>query len=140
VKDSLAKVMALVLLAVATAAVVASDFERLLARDVTAYLSDDGSVLHRVSLLQRLPTQTGVGDPKYYVWILASDADGSDISGAARVADDGDRFHVLQYFPCEELREGSQRAAKIFPDESLPVIAERVAETCPMSRSGIGSR
>lgn len=134
-KDSLAKVMALVLLAAATAAVVASDFEPLLARDVAAWLSEDGSVLHRVSLLQDLPTQAGVGDPKYYVWIEGAEADGSDFFGAARVADDGERFHVLQYFPCVELRQSSDRAVKVFPYASLVAIAERVDDACPVSRS-----
>lgn len=113
-------------------------FDRLLERDITAYLTTDDSpaVVESVTLLRDEPSQAGVAHPKYYVWVEARAADGSSLSGAARIAAvDRVGFDVIQYRTCSDLLERPRAAASIFPAAVLDRLFEQVARTCSPDRA-----
>jgi|CXWL01.1.fsa_nt_gi hypothetical protein len=115
------------------------NFDRFLRRDITTYLTTDDSavVVDSVSLLSDTPTQAGVANPKYYVWVQARSTDGEDLSGAARVAAVGRaRFDVIQYRTCSDLLDHPETAARVFPTALLDTLFQHAAKDCRSGSTG----
>lgn len=95
------------------------DFDRMLQRDITAYVTDraDGKINVTVELLRIGATQSGVALPKFYVWIEKRSANGVLMEqAAARIAAiERKRFEVIQYYKREQMVAEPELIKKVFP-------------------------
>jgi hypothetical protein len=107
----------------------AGDFDRFLKRDLQAYFlhstGQPGDVEY--SLLRDVPTQVGVADPKFYVWVRVSADAGATTEGAARVAAvERDHFEVLRFLTDAEMRADPALVRRIFPGPVYDRITEKL--------------
>ena len=93
-------------------------FLPILRRDLTAYFDSIGFNTDSIdfSPLRGGVTQTGIGFPKFYVWIRLLAADSTVQEGAATVAAvQRQRFFVADYVPEALIRNGLVSLDTIFP-------------------------
>lgn len=107
----------------------AADFDRILKRDITAYMTDGGDrdVSVSVELLRDRATQSGVALPKFYIWIEKRDAAGLLLeSAAARIAAiEKKRFDVVQYYDRKRILTEPELMQKVFPDDVYEKILKK---------------
>lgn len=97
----------------------AAEFEKLLQRDLLAYFQRIGrneasGVTYE--LLRNEPTQSGVADPKYYLWVRIFA--GSEVidEGAVRVAAlERTHFEILNFLPQANIKAQPSQVGVIFP-------------------------
>lgn len=103
---------------------VPSQFDKMLQRDLVKYFQDVNSEVKTVQyeLLRPMPTQVGVGLPKYYLWVKLYGGNGQKNlldEGAVKVAAvEQTHFTVLNYFAIADLQKSPERINQVFP---LPV-------------------
>ena len=106
------------------------DFDRILNRDITAYVTDenDRDVSVSCELLRNGGTQVGVALPKYYVWIEKRSADGTLMEeAAARIAAvEKTHFDVVQYYDRDRILKEPDLIKKVFPAEVATKIFTKV--------------
>jgi hypothetical protein len=99
----------------------AKDFDRILQRDITLYVTDrrDENISVSVELLRDVPSQSGVALPKFYIWIVKRDAKGQIMEeAAARIAAiNKDHFDVVQYYDRKRLESEPDLVSKVFPED-----------------------
>ena len=97
------------------------DFDRILNRDITKYVTDkaDKDITVKVELLRDGPSQSGVALPKYYIWIEKRNSKGVLMEeAAARIAAiNRDHFDVVQYYDRKRLETETDLVSKVFPDD-----------------------
>ncbi len=97
------------------------DFNTILQRDFLKYVTDTGDkdITVKVELLRDLPTQSGVGLPKFYCWIEKRNAKGRIIEeAAARIAAvNKDHFDIIQYYDRKRIQAEPDLMVKIFPKD-----------------------
>jgi hypothetical protein len=85
------------------------DFEKFLRRDLADYFStarNKKGVPVEYELLRRGPTQSGVGYPKFYLWVRIAGGKNSQDRGAVRVAAIGKkRFEITDFVSEEAIRK-----------------------------------
>lgn len=101
------------------------DFRPFMIRDLTAYLKathgDKWTVDYE--LLRDGPTQSGVANPKFYLWLRATNAEKTVIEGAVRVAAvDKKRFEVTDFVPRSEIVSDPDTLPLIFPQALIEKI------------------
>ena len=97
---------------------VPSQSDTVLQRDLTSYFQDSNKEVIKVEyeLLRKVPTQVGVGTPKYYMWVKLYGQKGLLEEGAATVAAVEKReFTVLNYLTIADLKKSSERTNQVFP-------------------------
>ncbi|MBD2188254.1 hypothetical protein [Pseudanabaena mucicola] len=103
---------------------VPSQFAKVLQRDLDKYFQDLNSDVKTVQyeLLRPVPTQVGVGVPKYYLWVKLYGHHGQKNlldEGAVKVAAvEQTHFTVLNYFAIADLQKYPETINQTFP---LPV-------------------
>ncbi len=105
-----------------------NDFRPFLIRDLTAYLKlEHGKTLELdYELLRDGPTQAGVGYPKYYLWLRATNAERRVIEGAVRVAAmDKVRFDVTAFVPQSEISSRPAALSGVFPKALIAKIRRK---------------
>ena len=98
----------------------AADFRPFLIRDLTQYLKDPQGIVSNLvveyELLRDEPSQAGVGYPKFYLWLTATNSEKVVIEGAARVAAvDKKQFDILSFTPRSEIVAHPETIKRIFP-------------------------
>ena len=109
----------------------ASDFDRFLRHDVSAYLVRSGSKPSAlaIDLLRDGATQSGVSYPKYYLWIHATTSQGVVVEGAMRVAAvERTHFDILEFVTKAAIRDGTAELAGTFPAQLIPSIEARARQ------------
>ena len=104
------------------------DFERFLERDIIAYFISRGvkQPSIKIDLLRPNATQSGLSNPKYYLWVLVSSSGVQKSSGALRVeAIEKARFNVTDFIPREEVSSEPDRLSAVFPAALIREIMER---------------
>jgi hypothetical protein len=106
------------------------DFQRILQRDITEYVTDEGDkdISVTVEMLRDRPTQFGVALPKFYVWIVKRDGNGAVLEeAAARIAAvEKTHFDVVQYYSRERILKEPDLMQKVFPDDVYKKILDRI--------------
>jgi hypothetical protein len=106
------------------------DFDAILKRDITAYMTDKGDkeITVTVELLRDVPTQAGVALPKFYIWIEKRDAKGAVMEeAAARIAAiNRDHFDVVQYYNKSRILKEPDLVSKVFPADVYEKILVKV--------------
>jgi len=106
------------------------DFQRILKNDITKYVTDDGdkNVTVTIELLRDMPAQSGVALPKFYIWIVKRDANGTVMEeAAARIAAvEKTHFDVIQYYKRERILKEPDLMQKVFPDDVYEKIQRKV--------------
>ena len=106
------------------------DFDAILKREITAYVTDrdDKGISVTVELLRNAPTQSGVALPKFYVWIVKRDAKGAVMEeAAARIAAvEKKRFDVIQYYTKKRIVAEPDLVKKVFPEDVYEKILAKV--------------
>lgn len=89
-------------------------------------------------LLRRVPTVSGVSDPKYYAWIEVSE-DGKIVSnGAARIAEyDSCNFGVTDFVSQKDIASGKAKIEDIFPAGLCADIRKRASAPSENRPSGL---
>ena len=109
----------------------ASDFQKLLRRDVSAYLIRSGAKPSTlaIELLRDGPTQSGVSYPKFYLWVRAITSQGTVVEGAMRVAAvERTHFDVLQFATMAAIRNATAELPATFPAQLIPLIEARARQ------------
>jgi len=103
-------------------------FERLLVRDLKAYFGrSTGKPISAVKYitLRNAPTQSGVGYPKYYLWLKVFCGSELCAEGAVRVACiERERFEVTEFLSRDALIAAPEVAGQVFPAALLARIYE----------------
>ena len=103
----------------------AKDFDRILKRDVTAFLATKkykGDAL-KVELLRDGPTQTGIAYPKYYAWIRLTNKKSLVVEGAVRLAAiEKIEFEVTDFFTASQVKADKGQLADVFPAALIDAI------------------
>jgi len=106
------------------------DFDRILNRDITKYVTDkaDKDITVKVELLRDGPSQSGVALPKYYIWIEKRNAKGVLMEeAAARIAAvNRDHFDVIQYYDRKRLETETDLVSKVFPQDVYAKIVTKL--------------
>ena len=106
------------------------DFDRILNRDITKYVTDkaDKDITVKVELLRDGPSQSGVALPKYYIWIEKRNAKGVLMEeAAARIAAiNRDHFDVIQYYDRKRLETETDLVSKVFPQDVYAKIVAKL--------------
>ena len=95
-----------------------ADFGPFMERDLGAYFGNLASKPVRVTyeLLRDGPTQTGVGYPKFYLWVTVNEGSRTAQSGAVRVAAiEKKRFEVTHFLSVAEIRTNPEAVYTVFP-------------------------
>ncbi len=95
-----------------------ADFDRFMKRDLTVYFSGElrKPVTVAWELIREAPTQTGVGDPKFYAWVRVFSRGKPVLEGAVRLAAiDRKQFEVLRFMSLSKIREDPDKVLKVFP-------------------------
>jgi hypothetical protein len=103
----------------------ANDFRPFLIRDLTAYLkrTHGDKLTVDYELLRDGPTQSGVGYPKFYLWLRATNAEKTAIEGAVRVAAvDKKRFDVTAFIPRPDIVSHPAALDVVFPQALIAKI------------------
>jgi hypothetical protein len=106
----------------------ASQFSRLLERDLNAYFKTRGvrNPNSRFELLRQGPTQSGIAYPKFYLWVWVSSGKNNAAAGAVRVAAVGrERFEITDFLSEEEIREAPNQVGSVFPAPLVRAIHKR---------------
>jgi hypothetical protein len=104
------------------------DFDTFMVRDLRFFLGARAEEEVTFELLREGPTQSGVSNPKFYLWVRALSADGNLTSGAARVAAiDRLRFEVTNFVSREDIVSGAADPALIFPAALVDRIQRRAS-------------
>ncbi|MGE4537150.1 MAG: hypothetical protein AB7D37_08725 [Desulfovibrio sp.] len=107
----------------------AAHFEDFLARDTQAYFSkrQGRPVTVRYEYLRQGPTQSGIGFPRYYIWVQIF-ADGREINaGAVKVAGVGkDRFEITDFLSRGMILDVPGRLDAVFPKAVCETIKSRL--------------
>ena len=100
------------------------DFDTFLKRDLKVYFNFSGSkAAIKYQLLRDGPTQSGVGYPKYYLWVQVTDGEKIVQEGAARVsAIEKTRFEISHFLSKSDIKKQPDSAAQIFPATLLSKI------------------
>ncbi|MEG3977833.1 hypothetical protein QT970_24925 [Microcoleus sp. herbarium8] len=97
-----------------------SDFEKNLKRDLTAYFTElEGEgITVSYEYLREGPTQVGVANPKYYLWVSVYRHQQLIDVGAVRIAaiQESSYFLVLHYFSKSQIRENPEQIDLVFPN------------------------
>lgn len=96
-------------------------FDEVLQRDLTSYFQGLNAEIIKVEyeLLRKVPTQVGVGVPKYYMWVQLYGQKGLLNEGAVKVAAvEKTQFTILNHLTIADLKKSPERINQIFP---LPV-------------------
>lgn len=97
-----------------------SDFDKNLKRDLTAYFTElEGEgITVSYEYLREGPTQVGVANPKYYLWVSVYRHQQLIDVGAVRVAaiQENSYFLVLHYFSKSQIRENPEQIDLVFPN------------------------
>ena len=105
------------------------DFDRVLKRDLTAYVTDknDKDISVTYELLRDRPSQSGVALPKFYIWIEKHAADGTVMEqAAARIAAvKKEHFDIIQYYNTDQIRQDPSKL-DVFPDDVKVKIRQKV--------------
>ena len=106
------------------------DFDRILNRDITKYVTDkaDKDITVKVELLRDGAAQSGVALPKYYIWIEKRNAKGVLMEeAAARIAAiNRDHFDVIQYYDRKRLETETDLVSKVFPQDVYAKIVAKL--------------
>ena len=106
------------------------DFEAILKRDLTKYVTDprDKGITVNIELLRDPQTQVGVAFPKFYCWIEKRDAKGLIIEeAAARIAAINKmHFDVIQYFDRKRLVAEPDLIVGVFPEDVCEKIRKKL--------------
>ena len=106
------------------------DFDRILNRDITKYVTDkaDKDITVKIELLRDVPSQSGVALPKYYIWIEKRNAKGVLMEeAAARIAAvNRDHFDVVQYYDRKRLETETDLVSKVFPQDVYTKIVAKL--------------
>jgi len=106
------------------------NFERILNRDITKYVTDkaDKDITVKVELLRNGPSQSGVALPKYYIWIEKRNSKGVLMEeAAARIAAiNRDHFDVIQYYDRKRLETETDLVSKVFPQDVYAKIVTKL--------------
>lgn len=97
---------------------VPNQFDQVLQRDLISYFQDLNKEVIKVEyeLLSKIPTQVGVGTPKYYMWVKLYGEKGLIEEGAVKVAAvEKTQFIVLNYLAIADLTKSSEKINQIFP-------------------------
>jgi len=107
----------------------AAHFDDFLARDTQAYFSkrQGRPVTVRYEYLRQGPTQSGIGFPRYYIWVQIF-ADGREINaGAVKVAGVGkDRFEITDFLSRGMILDVPGRLDAVFPKAVCETIKSRL--------------
>jgi hypothetical protein len=80
-------------------------------------------------LLRQVPTQVGIGYPKFYVWLRFDRPGSVAVAGAARVAAiDREHFELTHFLSAVDIVRTPESAAQIFPAALLQKIGDRATE------------
>ena len=110
----------------------ADSFDALLRRDLLTYFqsslaSEATSVDYQ--LLRKRPTQSGLANPKYYVWVKILKGASVLQEGAVRLAAvEKQGFDVTHFFPKKEILEEPAKIGRVFPAALVPLITELAAK------------
>jgi hypothetical protein len=107
------------------------DFDRFLQRDLKAYYKEYAGKIPTVNyeLLRKVPTQVGVANPKFYIWVRFYENRKLVEEGAMRIAArEKKHFDVVQYFTTEEIKQDPERVKKVFPQAVAEVIIQRAGQ------------
>ncbi len=107
----------------------ASEFDRLLGRDLTAYFEQEFGTGVRVKweLLRQGPTQSGAAYPKYYAWVTIHKAGSLLVEGAVRVAAvDKERFEVTNFLSSAAIKQEPAAILSVFPGSVCKSIESRL--------------
>ncbi|MFA6131196.1 MAG: hypothetical protein WC730_02970 [Patescibacteria group bacterium] len=103
-----------------------------LERDVMNYFNnviDVHVTLLNFEFLREGASQVGLAEPKYYVWVSAYDDDIVVEEGALYLAAaEQQYFRILNFFSVEEIIEDPSEMNKLFPNDVMTKIEEKVAE------------
>jgi hypothetical protein len=103
-----------------------ADFEKFLRRDLADYFAvarKKKGVPVEFEPLRREPTQSGVGYPKFYLWVGIDGAKNPQDRGAVRLqAIEKKRFEVTHYFSEEAIRNDPNAIYRVFPAQ----VCERI--------------
>lgn len=106
------------------------DFDTILKRDITKYLTDpsDKGINVVIELLRDGPTQSGVAFPKYYCWIQKTDSKGVIIEEAAAkiAAVDKTHFDIIQYYERKRIVAEPDLMVKVFPHDVYEKILKKL--------------
>lgn len=96
-----------------------SDFDKNLKRDLTAYFTElEGEGISvSYEYLREGPTQVGLANPKYYLWVSVYRHQQLIDVGAVRVAaiQQNSYFQVMHYFSKSQIRENPEQIDLVFP-------------------------
>ena len=107
-------------------------FDALLRRDLLTYFqnslaSEATSVDYQ--LLRKRPTQSGLANPKYYVWVKILKGASVLQEGAVRLAAvEKQGFDVTHFFLKKEILEEPAKIGRVFPAALVPLITELAAK------------
>ena len=109
----------------------ASEFERLLQRDLVAYFRSNGQAnVDRVEyeLLRETATQSGVSHPKYYAWVKPLAAEVALADGAVRLAAiERTKFEVTNFISRSQIQNSRASVDAVFPAALVPAIMRRAS-------------
>lgn len=106
-----------------------SDFNAIFTRDAQTYFTDRKGrpVTVRYEQLRDGPTQSGVGFPKYYLWVKVFSDDTLLDEGAVRVAGVAkDRFEITDFLDTTQIRNHPGFLDPVFPQSVRDTIRSRL--------------
>jgi hypothetical protein len=104
---------------------IAKNFHAFLIRDLRAYLQPElgRNITVNYELLRKIPTQAGVADPKFYLWVTVFKQNKLIREGAVRVAAiDRTGFEVTHFIDRHQIVTKPDILANIFPALLIPKI------------------
>ena len=106
------------------------DFDTILNRDLTKYVTDAGDKDIRVvvELLRNGPSQSGVALPKFYIWIEKRNSKGEIMDEAATriAAVEKAHFDVIQYYDRKCILAEPELISKVFPTDVYEKILNKL--------------
>ncbi len=104
---------------------IAKNFHAFLVRDLRAYLQPQlgRNITVNYELLRKIPTQAGVADPKFYIWVTVFKQNKLIREGAVRVAAiDRTGFEVTHFVNRQQIVTKPDILSNIFPALLIPKI------------------
>ena len=107
-------------------------FDAVLRRDLLTYFQNSltpEATSVNYQLLRKVPTQSGLANPKYYVWVNVLKGASVQLEGAVRLAAvEKQGFDVTHFFSKKEILEEPTKIGRIFPAALVPLITELAAK------------